>query len=69
MKNVKQRKMMLVLPLLVIPFLTMGFWALGGGKGKSETAITSKGLNLDLPNANPKEDKLTDKRGFYDKAK
>lgn len=68
MKNVKQRKMMLVLPLLVIPFLTMGFWAMGGGKGKKETAVNSKGLNLDLPNANLKDDKLTDKLGFYDKA-
>ena len=36
MKNVKQRKMMLVFPLLVIPFLTMGFWALGGGKKKAD---------------------------------
>ncbi len=67
-QNVRKRKMMLVLPLLVIPFLTMAFWALGGGRGKQETAVTSKGLNLDLPNANLKEDKLTDKLGFYDKA-
>ena len=38
MKNVqrsqaflRKRKMMMVLPLLVLPFLTMAFWALGGG--------------------------------------
>lgn len=68
MKNVKQRKMMLVLPLLVIPFLTMAFWALGGGRGKTSSSVTAKGLNLDLPNANLKEDKLRDKLGFYDKA-
>ncbi len=67
MKNVKQRKMMLVLPLLVIPFLTMAFWALGGGKGKKEIAET-KGLNLDLPEANLKDDKAVDKLGFYDQA-
>lgn len=67
MKNVKQRKMMLVLPLLIIPFLTMAFWALGGGKGKSEVPVT-KGLNLDLPDANLKEDKSMDKLSFYDKA-
>src|SRR5690349_13756859 len=66
--NKKKRKMMLVLPLLVIPFLTMAFWALGGGSGKKETAVTDKGLNLQLPNANLKDDKLTDKLGFYDKA-
>lgn len=68
MKNVKQRKMMLVLPLLVIPFLTMAFWALGGGRGQQATNEPAKGLNLDLPKANLKEDKLMDKLGFYDKA-
>jgi conjugative transposon TraM protein len=67
-KNVKRRKMMLVLPLLVIPFLTMAFWALGGGKGKKESTTASNGLNLDLPDARLKEDKLFDKLGFYDKA-
>jgi len=66
MKNVKQRKMMLVLPLLVIPFLTMAFWALGGGKGKKEVVETA-GLNVQLPNANLKN-KIIDKLGFYDQA-
>jgi len=68
MKNVKQRKMLLVLPLLVIPFLTMAFWALGGGSKKKESNVTAKGLNLDLPDANLKDDKAMDKLGFYDKA-
>ncbi len=79
MNNVKQpsrlnagrkRKMMLVLPLLVIPFLTMAFWALGGGKSNSQpTGVgISQGLNPKLPDANLKEEKLLDKLGFYDKA-
>lgn len=80
MNNVKQsqsrqsdgrkRKMMLVLPLLVIPFLTMAFWALGGGKGNSQPTSVSinQGLNPKLPDANLKEEKLLDKLGFYDKA-
>jgi hypothetical protein len=69
MKTVKtkQRKMMLMLPVLVIPFLTMGFWALGGGKGKKQEDIT-KGLNLELPDANLKDDKGLDKLSFYDQA-
>ena len=67
MKSVKQRKMMLVLPLLVIPFLTMAFWALGGGKGKTKVSET-KGLNLELPDANLKEDKSLDKLSFYEQA-
>jgi conjugative transposon TraM protein len=68
MKNVKQRKMMLVLPLLIIPFLTMGFWALGGGKGKRQNNQAVAGLNLDLPDPKQKDDKLLDKLSFYDKA-
>ncbi len=67
MKKVKQRKMMLMLPVLVIPFLTMGFWAMGGGKGKKEPSET-KGLNLELPDANLKDDKGLDKLSFYDQA-
>lgn len=68
MNTVKRRKMLLVLPLLVIPFLTMAFWALGGGKGKKEERSVTSGLNLELPDARLKEDKLMDKLGFYEKA-
>lgn len=65
----RKRKMMLVLPLLVIPFLTMAFWALGGGKGNEPViANEQKGLNLNLPDAKMKDDNLTDKLSFYDKA-
>jgi len=77
MKNVqrsqaflRKRKMMMVLPLLVLPFLTMAFWALGGGNtatnGKKQKQL--QGLNLQLPNANLKDDKLADKMSFYDQA-
>lgn len=66
----RKRKMMMVLPLLVIPFLTMAFWALGGGKGTDKKAVTAehKGLNLQLPNANLKDDAMADKMSFYDQA-
>lgn len=65
----RKRKMMLVLPLLVIPFLTMAFWALGGGQGKEQaTIVKQQGLNLNLPDAKMKEENLTDKLSFYDKA-
>lgn len=65
----RKRKMVLVLPLLVIPFLTMAFWALGGGQAKKEIAATKQeGLNLNLPDAKMKDDNLTDKLSFYDKA-
>lgn len=65
----RQRKMMLVLPLLVIPFLTMAFWGLGGGKGTGEgKAKKSNGLNLNLPDANLKDNRNEDKLSFYNEA-
>ncbi len=67
-QNVRKRKMLLVLPLLVIPFLTLAFYALGGGQGKTEKIVSENGLNLQLPEANLKEEKLLDKLGFYNKA-
>ncbi|MBS1666418.1 MAG: conjugative transposon protein TraM [Bacteroidetes bacterium] len=69
-KFLRQRKMMLVLPLLVLPFITMAFWALGGGQGtadKNQTAVNA-GLNLQLPKANLKDDKNEDKLSFYKEA-
>src|SRR5215207_11306412 len=65
----RKRKMMLVLPLLVIPFLTMAFWALGGGGGtKDERKTPGIGLNLNLPSSNLKETGTDNKLSFYDKA-
>lgn len=68
MQPMKQRKIWLVLPLLVIPFLTLGFWALGGGKDQTGEAATTKGLNLALPDARLPEQAPADKLSFYEKA-
>lgn len=69
-KFLRQRKMMLVLPVLVIPFVTMAFWALGGGQGNANAnlAENKQGLNLQLPDANLKDDKNADKLAFYNEA-
>lgn len=66
----RKRKMLLVLPILVIPFLTFLFWSMGGGKSDNKPQKTNQtgGLNLNLPDAKFKEDKLADKLSFYDKA-
>ncbi|MFM9910318.1 MAG: conjugative transposon protein TraM [Chitinophagaceae bacterium] len=65
----RKRKMMLVLPVLVIPFLTMAFWALGGGQSQQKlNTIKQAGMNLNLPDAGTKEDNMADKLSFYDKA-
>lgn len=69
-KRIKQRRFLLVLPLLVIPFMTVFFWALGGGKTEAaeKNEKAQVGFNLKLPDANIKEDKVLDKMGYYDKA-
>jgi hypothetical protein len=64
----KQRKFLLVLPLLVIPFLTMAFWALGGGKSGNVLMINNKGLDTDLPEAQFKNKEETDKMAVYQAA-
>lgn len=64
----KKRKALLVLPILVIPFITLAFYALGGGKGRVKDTLKESGLNLKVPDAKLKEEKLLDKLGFYEKA-
>lgn len=61
----------MVLPLLVTPFLTMIFWALGGGQGTATYGMEAKhaGLNPELPNAQFDDDKdAWDKLSLYQKA-
>lgn len=67
-KFLRRRKFLMVLPLLVFSFVTLAFWVMGGGK-YSESSNNSKqsGLNLELPNANLKNE-AADKLGYYEKA-
>jgi conjugative transposon TraM protein len=69
-KMLRQRKFLLVLPLLVLPFMTLMFWSLGGGKVENIEAqpLMNKGFNMDLPDAYLKDDKPLDKMSYYDKA-
>lgn len=70
LKELKKRKMLLVLPILALPFLTMIFWSLGGGKLEAAAINKSEkgGFNIDLPNPNLKEDFELNKMSFYDQA-
>lgn len=70
LKVLKQRKLLLVLPLLVLPFITVIFWALGGGKMDAANVAgpQQKGFNIKLPNANLKEGHALDKMNYYDLA-
>jgi conjugative transposon TraM protein len=65
--NQKKRKL-LVMPLLVIPFLTMAFWAMGGGTEDEKKDERNSGLNLQLPNAKLKDDLAENKLSFYEDA-
>lgn len=64
----KRRQLLLVLPLLILPFMTLAFWALGGGQRQSEdgrggkAAVTATGINPDIPRAKSAvgaQDKMT----------
>ena len=67
-KNIRTRKGLLVLPVLIIPFLTLAFWAGGGGKHSTEKQNPSSGLNMQLPDAHLQNDKDENKLSFYQKA-
>lgn len=69
-RELKQRKMLLVLPIITLPFLTMLFWTLGGGKGSAATNLKEekRGFNTELPNPKFKEDSALDKMSYYDQA-
>ena len=67
----RKRKFFLVLPLLILPFTTLLFWALGGGNvgGAQAGQPSVKGsLNMQLPDAYLKDDKSLTKLSYYEKA-
>ncbi|MES2063092.1 MAG: conjugative transposon protein TraM [Bacteroidota bacterium] len=67
----RKRKLLLFLPLLLFPFLALGFYALGGGRNDNQlqTATANKGINTDLPGAKLKTNKSQDKLSLMDNAK
>jgi conjugative transposon TraM protein len=69
-KFIQKRQFYMLLPVLVIPFMTMFFWALGGGKGEIAVNETKNvGLNMTLPDAKFKDDiNAWDKLSLYQKA-
>jgi conjugative transposon TraM protein len=69
-KFLQKRRFLLVLPLLVLPFVTMLFWALGGGQGSAAKAyaLHHDGLNLSLPEAYFGGKEVWDKLTLYEMA-
>jgi conjugative transposon TraM protein len=67
---IRKRRFFMVLPLLVTPFITMAFWAMGGGKGTpTKTESPTQGLNASLPDAHFSNKETWDKLNLYEMAK
>src|SRR4051812_44632836 len=66
----RQRKMLLLMPLLVLPFMPLLFWVIGGGRSTATggNSTSTSGLNTQLPDAKLKSDKGFDKLSFYQQA-
>lgn len=67
----KRRQLLLVLPLLILPFVTLAFWAMGGGGGGGEEdgkeQQAARGINSEVPRANVSF-RPEDKMSLYAKA-
>lgn len=67
-KRQRQRKLLWMLPILAVPFLTLLFWAMGGGTSSiAEKPSTEKGLNQSLPETAIPESGLS-KLNYYERA-
>lgn len=64
-KTRDKRKVLLALPLLILPFAALAFYAMGGGKGEAKVMIRSAGINTTLPDATFSKEKPRDKMGIY----
>jgi hypothetical protein len=66
----RKRKLLLFIPLLVLPFLTLAFWRLGSGTGYPKQKVAENpGINTSLPGPDLKNDKPQDKLGVYEQHK
>lgn len=69
-KVLRQRRFYLVLPILVLPFITLLFWVMGGGKEARVQSISEirKGLDLTLPATQADGKKYLTKMDYYHQA-
>lgn len=64
----KKIKFILVMILVSLPFITLLFWALGGGRGKQSDTDQKDGFNLSLPGVMIDDSTSLDKLSLYDQA-
>ncbi|MBC9795354.1 conjugative transposon protein TraM [Sinomicrobium weinanense] len=66
----KNRKILWVLPLLILPVVTLLFWIFSDGPGENFTQkSTWKSINPELPEVNTEKEFPSDKMSYYQKAK
>src|SRR6201991_1103848 len=66
----KKKRFWLFLPLLILPFLALGFYALKSrDQGQGTAGANAKGINTVLPGAKLPKDGAGDKMSLYDQAK
>lgn len=64
-----KRRLWLLLPLLVFPFLAFAFYKLGGGSDPAASeSVDAKGINTELPDAAMQEEQPLSKLGYYQRA-
>lgn len=64
-----KRKLWLLLPVLVLPFLAFAFYKMDGGAAEvAEDGAAAKGINTELPAAVVKDDQPISKIGYYQRA-
>lgn len=70
-KFLNQRKFFVVVPLVILPFLTLFFWSLGGGTSTDAQELPKEknGLNTSIPDANINKNNNPNKMAFYDNAR
>ncbi|MEJ2881504.1 conjugative transposon protein TraM [Pedobacter sp. GR22-6] len=68
-QRIERRRMLLLLPLLIVPLLAFSFHLLGGGSGTADQENSSaKGINTVLPDAQFKNESPVDKMDIYNQA-
>jgi hypothetical protein len=66
----KKKRFWLFLPLLILPFLALGFYALKSrDQGQGTADVNARGINTVLPGAKLAKDGADDKMSLYDQAK
>lgn len=66
----RQRKFLMVLPVIALPFIALLLWTMGvvGGTPPAEAAASKTGINMELPRPTTNKDSAWNKLRFYEKA-